>query len=309
MLDIHQLNVFLVAAQTLNFTRAAQRLQMTQPSVSQHIQSLEKHFDDQLFYRSGRNIELTEAGQALMPLAREAVTLSTRIEETMASQKGEISGHLLVGCSTTPGKYVLPPLLAQFHSKHPQVRLTCQVIGQSQALQQLCEGEIHFTLTSLPEPSCPGLEIQPYLTDDLELIVPADHPWACREEIEFSELVETQFLMREPGSGTYEILHAQLTQVGIAIESLDVLLTLGNSEAIVLAVKEGLGAAFVSRIVVEKLGQESVAAVPVAGLNLEREIFFARNAQRPATAAQNAFWEYILHKHQTALPPVKTFAD
>ena len=96
----------------------------------------------------------------------------------------------------------LPSLLALFHSTHSHIRLTCQVIGQTQALQQLCEGELHFTLTSLPDPSCPGLEVQPYLTDEIELIVPTNHPWAFREENEVSELFDTQFIVREPGSGT-----------------------------------------------------------------------------------------------------------
>lgn len=124
MLDIHQLYIFLAAAQTVNFTRTAQRLQMTQPCVSQHIQALEKQIDQQLFYRSGRNIELTEAGLTLVPLAREAVALSTRIEETIASQKGEINGHLLVGCEQHQAN-TSSPLLAQFHGAHPQVRITC----------------------------------------------------------------------------------------------------------------------------------------------------------------------------------------
>jgi len=77
-----------------------------------------------------------------MPLVREAVALSTRVEDTMASQKGKINGHLQVSFSTTPGKYVLPALLAQFHSAYPQIRVTCQVIGQSVALQHLCDGEL-----------------------------------------------------------------------------------------------------------------------------------------------------------------------
>ena len=121
MLDVHQLNVFLAAAEALNFTQAAQRLHMTQPSVSQHIQALERHFDLPLFIRSGRSLELTDAGLALAPLARDAVSLSIRIDETMESLKGDIYGHLIVGCTTTPGKYILPQVLAQFHRKFPQV--------------------------------------------------------------------------------------------------------------------------------------------------------------------------------------------
>ena len=131
MLDAHQLNVFLAAAESLSFTQAAQQLHMTQPSVSQHIQALERHFDMQLFLRNGRNLELTDAGMALLTLAREAVTLSIRIDETMESLKGNVHGHLIVGCSTTPGKYILPNVLARFHKKYPQVRVTCQVSPQA----------------------------------------------------------------------------------------------------------------------------------------------------------------------------------
>ncbi len=108
MLDTHQLHVFLVAAETLSFTKTARRLHMSQPSVSQHIQTLERHFDKELFTRAGRSIMLTDAGQALLPMAREIVNQSVSIEETMRSLDGEVHGHLLVGCSTTPGKYILP---------------------------------------------------------------------------------------------------------------------------------------------------------------------------------------------------------
>ena len=85
MLDAHQLNVFLIAAETLNFTQAAVRLHMSQPSVSQHIFSLEQHFEQPLFIRSGRNVQLTDAGVALVPLARELVARSVHIEEMMKS--------------------------------------------------------------------------------------------------------------------------------------------------------------------------------------------------------------------------------
>ena len=97
MLDAHQLNVFLVAAETLNFTLAARRLHMSQPSVSQHIQSLEQYFDQSLFIRSGRTLQLTDAGEALVPLAQDMVNRSIRIEETIKSLQDEVYGHLLVG--------------------------------------------------------------------------------------------------------------------------------------------------------------------------------------------------------------------
>ena len=99
MLDAHQLNIFLVAAETLNFTLAAERLHMSQPSVSQHIKSLEKHFDEALFIRQGRSLILSDAGRILIPLARLFVTQSTRINETMSSLKGHIKGRIRIGCN------------------------------------------------------------------------------------------------------------------------------------------------------------------------------------------------------------------
>ena len=92
---------------------------MSQPSVSQHIQALEQHFEQELFRRNGRHIELTDAGRAL-PLARDMVSRSDNIETMMKSLQGEVYGHLLVGCSTTPGKYILPHLLAHFHRRYPR---------------------------------------------------------------------------------------------------------------------------------------------------------------------------------------------
>ncbi len=293
MLDIHQLNVFLVAAETLNFTQAAQRLHMTQPSVSQHVQTLERHFKTPLFNRSGRSLELTEAGMTLIPLAREAVSLSIRIEETMETLKGDIYGHLHVGCSTTPGKYVLPQLLAQFHRRYPKVRVTCQVTSQPDALRMLSEGQIHFALTSLSGESSPDLELHHFLCDHVVLIAPLNHPWAQRDVIGVEELKTADVILREESSGTYTAVRDELAKSGVSIEGLNTLLTLGNAEAIALSVQEGIGVGFVSEMVVERLGQGQVVPITISGVNICRDIHIVKNIRRPATAAQNAFWDFI----------------
>ena len=293
MLDTHQLNVFLVAAETLNFTKAAERLHMTQPSVSQHIQSLEQHFGVKLFIRAGRHIELSEGGMALVPFAREMVQKSIHIEETMASLKGEVHGHLQVGCSTTPGKYVLPHLLTRFHNMYPLVKVTCQVTSQSQAVRTLSEGDIHFALTSLTENTFADAEFINFLSDPVCLIAPITHPWAQRRVIEPEELLEEGFILREESSGTYAATRAGLARAGIAISELDTILTLGNSEAIALAVQEGLGLGFVSRIVVTNLVSDRVASLNIRGVEICRDIHIGHNTRRPATTAQKAFWEFI----------------
>jgi DNA-binding transcriptional LysR family regulator len=293
MLDSHQLNVFLAAAESLNFTKAAERLHMTQPSVSQHIQSLEQHFGIDLFVRSGRRIELSDGGMALVPLAREMVKQSIHIEENMASLKGEVHGHLMVGCSTTPGKYILPHLLARFHDMHPRVQVTCQVTSQFHAVQMLNDGDTHFALTSLSQDVSKEAEFRIFMKDPICLIAPPDHPWAMRGIIEPEELYEAAYIMREDSSGTYTSVREGLSRAGIAIDELKTLLTLGNSEAIALAVEEGLGVGFISRIVVTHLVPDRVATLQIRGVELTRDIYLGRHKRRPATTAQSAFWEFV----------------
>jgi len=293
MLDVHQLNVFLAAAESLSFTQAAQQLHMTQPSVSQHIQGLERHFDMQLFLRNGRNLELTDAGMSLLPLAREAVTLSIRIDETMESLKGNIYGHLIVGCSTTPGKYILPNLLARFHKKYPQVRVTCQVSPQADAIRNVAEGDVHIALFSLDYGSYPDIEAISFLCDPIVLITPLDHPWAQRGEIEPHELLEADFIMREAASGTFSATREALAKHNISITDLRILITLGNAEAIALAVQEGIGVGFISQMIIERICRGKVAEVSVRGLEICRQIYIGCNNRRPATSAQTAFWDFL----------------
>lgn len=296
MLDTHQLNVFLAAAEALNFTQAAARLHMTQPSVSQHIQALEHHFGQVLFIRSGRTLQLSEAGMALVPLARDIVSRSVHIEEMMKSLEGEVHGHLLVGCSTTPGKYILPHLLADFHRLYPQVKVSCHVASQMEALERLCEGEIHLALVSQPEMAPRELELRMFTVDPVVLIAPLDHPWAQRDMIEPEELYSGDFILREEGSGTKRAVDAGLAAIGIEKDRLETLLILGNSEAIALAVEEGIGVGFVSNMVYTKLVQDRVALVNVHGLHIQRDIFIGRHSRRPATVAQTAFWDFISQK-------------
>ncbi|MCW5863049.1 MAG: LysR family transcriptional regulator [Anaerolineae bacterium] len=293
MLDTHQLNVFLTAAETLSFSEAARRLHMSQPSVSQHIQSLERHFDRELFIRSGRQVLLSDAGRALVPLAREMVNRSEVIEETMRSLDGEVFGHLLVGCSTTPGKYILPHLLARFHRLHPRVKVSCHVAPQERALEMLCSDEIHFSVASAPYLTCRDVELWHYMTDPVVLIAPLGHPWAQRGVIRPQELRDGIFIMREASSGTMAAVTAGLGAHGLSLDELETLLVLGNPEAIALAVQEGLGVGFVSSIVVTKLVQEGVAVVAIEGLHIERDIYIGRHVGRTPSLAQAAFWDFV----------------
>jgi DNA-binding transcriptional LysR family regulator len=202
-----------------------------------------------------------------------------------------VTGHLIVGCSTTPGKYILPPLLAEFHRSYPKVSVACHVASQELSLQMLCDGAVHFALASAPHICHSDVEFRRYTVDPVELIAPLTHPWARRGEVEPEELYGADFIMREEGSGTRAAVREALAAVGVHENELSTFLTLGNSEAIALTVEEELGVAFVSRFVARRLVGERVATVRVRGLTVEREIYFGRHTRRPATVAQAAFWQ------------------
>ena len=293
MLNVHQLNVFVIAADTLNFTQTAKRLHLTQSSVSQHIKSLESQLGVDLFERKGRSLEITDAGYVLLPMAREIVEGSIRVAEQMELLKNEIHGHLIIGCNTAPGKYILPTMLAKFHENFPLVRISCQVLPTKQVQEGMAEGDIHFPLSNVPDTSTEGVEYQLYLEEPIELIVPLDHPWAARKEIEPEELLEEQFISREKNSGTYQNVAKALLDIGIDIEKLDTFMEMGTSEALALAVEQGLGIGFVSKMILEKICPGRVALVKVRGLKILQPIYLGRQTTYPATSGQAAFWEFI----------------
>ena len=293
MLDPNLLNTFIVAAETLNFSRAAERLHLSQPSITHQIRSLEVHFGEPLFARNGNRLSLTEAGEALLPVARQVVSVSLRAEEMMEALKGNIQGHLIIGCSTTPGKYLLPILLAEFMRKYPLVQATCQVTSRDVAFDWLEQAQVHMAFSSHIEVVKENIEVQPFISDPIKLITPTDHPWAKQAEIEPEDLYQARFILREESSGTYQVAREGLAQLGINIEDLNTSLVLGNSEAIAIAVQEGIGEGFLSDMVIKQLVPGKVACVKVRGLDLKQEIYVCRHRMTPQPRVQAAFWDFI----------------
>ena len=184
-------------------------------------------------------------------------------------------------------------MLAKFHRAYPLVRIACQVLPAKQVQDGIAEGDVHFTLTNLADASADGGEYELYLEEPILLIVPLDHPWASREEIDPEELLEEQFIMREKSSGTYKHVANGLLDVGIDIDKLDILMEMGTSEALALAVEQGLGVGFAAKLILEKICPRRVSVVKIKGLDILQPIYLGRQTAYPATAAQAAFWEFI----------------
>lgn len=291
MLDAHQLNIFLVAAETLNFTQAAERLHMSQPSVSQHIRALEKHFDEKLFVRQGRSLILSDAGRVLIPLAQQFVKQSTRINEAMSSLKGHIKGRISIGCNALSGRYVLPEYFAKFHYIYPEVSISCQTDLCAAPLEALRSGNLHFLFTNQGIASEPCFQVQDLLNEEIVLIAPKDHPWSRRDAIDPEELLEENFILPADNTDTYIKVNSALATKNLSLLQMESFLTLSNVESIILSVQKGLGLSFSSRIIASIIGQ--VAIVPIKGLSIPVGVSIVRDRTQLSTAARDAFWDYM----------------
>ncbi|MBC8503523.1 MAG: LysR family transcriptional regulator [Anaerolineales bacterium] len=305
MLSIDDLVVFVEAADCNNFSKAGRKLHLTQPAVSQKIGGLEDRFGVKLFNRQGRSMCLTEAGQVLEPLAKEVIGLSRRLDETMVSLQGEVVGEMTVGCSTASGKYLLPGQIALFRQQFPMVRINVEVTSRRSVLDKLSVGDVALGVSS-KKIEGRDLEYKELFTDDVILIVPEDHPWADYPQIYPDDLLDEPIILREEAAGTREVFLESLRNHDIYPEMLNVAMELGNAEAIEMAVEEGIGIAFISRLAATRgLELGNIAEVRVAGMDLKRTIFMVRNQNVAPTRAQLNFWDFVsTPEAQDRLPSV-----
>jgi DNA-binding transcriptional LysR family regulator len=245
--NLNDLAIFLVACETKNFSQAGRQLHLSQPAISQTINNLEKHFAAKLFVRQGRSVDLTEVGQALRPMAQELVSAARRVEESVSSLQGEVVGEFEIGCSTASGKYLLPNLIARFRRIFPMVRINVLVTSRDSVLKKLVSGEVAMGISSrLVEHR--DLEYKNFFSDEVILIAPSDHRWAGYRQVYPDDLLDEPMILREKSSGTIEVLKAGLLEQDISFDMLNVTMGLGNAEAIEMAVEEGIGVAFISRL-------------------------------------------------------------
>jgi len=312
MLNPYELQVFLAAAEAENFSEAARKLHLTQPAVSQQIQTLEKRLQLELFERDGRRITLTEAGHALVPMARELVNLSAHIEETMAAQRGLVTGHLVIGCTSTPGKYVLPWLVGSFCQEYPNVQVAVEVIKRSDVLQKLERQDVNLGIMS-GQIEHPDLAYEDFIQDELVLIVPAQHPFAAQESIAPEALRGQTIILREQAAGTRVTMLEGLERAGLNLDDFRVAaMELGSAEGVIAAVEAGWGISWVSMVAARRaIEMGKIRMVEVEGLSLRRTIYLVSHRQRASTLAHQKFYEFvhspageaILHQLSIKPPP------
>jgi DNA-binding transcriptional LysR family regulator len=310
MINVPELKVFVTAAEELNFSRAAQRLHLSQSAVSQNIQSLERAYRVELFVRHGRTVQLSEAGQKILPMARDVLNSARLLEDALANVNGDVGGELMIGCAATSGRYFMPNLLASFQHEYPHVRASLSLMRRQEVVEGLLDQTLNFGVVGRSVEHR-DLECQPLLQDRVIMIVPAHHPWASLEMVKPADVLNEPFISRENNSGTFEVLFDNLRRHGIDPENLKVVMQLGDAEAVQMAVENGIGITFISEVMAARsLALGRVKKVAVEGFKLTQQVFLVRHVARVFTNAETKFWEYIgLHHNELMSDLMFNLAD
>ncbi len=297
-IEISQLRVFLAAAEEKNFSAAAKRLHLSQSAVSQNIQALEKAYGVELFIRRGRSVELSEEGESIIPTAREVINAARLLEDSLQNVHNEVGGELIIGCSTSAGKYLMPTLLSSFQRQYSAVLPRVKIMGRGFVYEKLLNETIPIGISSKLFDHR-ELESVPLFEDHVILIAHPDHPWTEFGRALPADLIDQPIIVRENSSGTCEVVMEGLKTLDTTMDMLNITMELGNAEAIEMAVENGVGIAFVSEMVAARgLAMGRVKRIELEGLDLYRTVYMARNINRPFTRAQSLFWDFAQSQYE-----------
>ncbi|AEG14056.1 transcriptional regulator, LysR family [Desulfofundulus kuznetsovii DSM 6115] len=286
----HQLRVFVTVAEKKNFSRAAEVLNLTQPAISQHIHALEEHYRARLFDRSNKKVELTQAGAILYSYAKKILNLHQEAERAVTDLIELVTGKIAVGASMTIGEYVLPRLLGAFAQKYPDVELAMTTGNTAMVFEQTLEGSIDIGLVEGPVEHA-HLQVEPFLTDEMVLIVSPGHPLAGKSQATGEDLESCTFILREEGSGTRVAAENALRQLEVTPARI---IVMGSTQAIKQAVEAGLGISFLSKLTIRKeLALGTIKPVRLKDINITREFKIIRNRTRFQSRACDEFARFI----------------
>jgi DNA-binding transcriptional LysR family regulator len=300
-MTLEQLAVFVAVAERQHVTQAAKSLGLAQSAVSGAVAALEARHGVRLFHRVGRGIELTEIGRQFLPEARAVIARATAAERALAELAGLERGVLAVHASQTIAGYWLPRHLAAFRRSHPGIAIALHIGNTAQVARSVHDGAaaLGFVEGAVDDPA---LTSTPVARDRMMLVVAPDHPWARRTCITPAMLPDSDWVLREPGSGTRSVFEAALSGFGLGVGALTVALELPSNEAVRAAVEAGLGATVMSASVA--VPSLEAGLLHEVGLPLpDRSFHVLRHRERHESPAASALLALIARSGHTAGVP------
>ena len=279
---VHQLEYFVAVAEEGQFTRAADRLHVAQPSVSAQVRQLERSLGAPLFHRGPGAVTMTDAGEALLPMARRVLADLAEVVDRVAELDGLRRGHVGIGATPSLGATLLPSVLGRFHNRYPGVSLTVFEQGSRHLVHELETGGIDLALAILPLHQ-PTLVREVLAVEELVVVTAPDHRLAGRRRVGIGELRDVPMVMFRDG---YDLRSATLGAFGAAGFEPRVAVEGGEMGSVLSLVAEGLGAAIVPSIVAS--GDARLRVIRLGEPGLHRDIALVRRADRAPSRAADA---------------------
>ena len=289
---LHQLKVFETVARNGSFTRAAEELLITQPTVSSQVKQLTKAVGLPLFEQIGKSLYLTDAGQELLITCQDIFERLNNFEMKIADLKGTKQGQLKLAVITT-AKYFVPRLLGSFCQHYPGIDVALKVTNHQEIQQRMSKNQDDLYIVSNPHKDI-DLKSQPFLNNPLVVVARKDHPLAHKSHIDIQELNEQPFIMREQGSGTRDAILKLFAKHNISVK---VKLELGSNEAIKQAISGGLGISILSEhcLISERVSGE-LTILDFKHFPIKRRWFVSRLAGKKLSVIAETFLDYLLEE-------------
>ncbi len=292
-MDLHKLKVLCKVIELKSFTRAAQALFLSQPTISEHVRALEEECGQPLLNRLGREIRPTEAGQILASYGSKIIRLEQEAVQALEQYSGRLAGHLQIGAGTIPGAYILPQEIARFKQQFPDITINLRITGSKTIAKEILAGDLELGIIGARWPE-PGLHWQQLFQDQLVLAVSTDHPWAGRAEVELRELQQEPFIQRDPSSGTRHVLSQLLKKHHINPEQLPVVAEMGTTEAVRQSIKANIGISILSaRAVADDVTHGTLAVVAIKGVEMVRPFYLVSRRNQPLSPLALAFFKAL----------------
>ncbi|GAC1444691.1 MAG: LysR family transcriptional regulator [Chloroflexota bacterium] len=292
---LHQLAIFIEVVRVGGFSRAAETLLLSQPSVSLQIRHLEGALGGTLlFQRGSRRLILKQAGEELLPFARDALGQLDEGIAVLRELQGLQRGRLRVAADTTAGVYVVPPLLGAFRSRYPGVTISMNVVNRTNVQEQLLDHTVDLAVMGHTVPGA-DLVATPLRRNRLVVIAPPGHVLVGHSAIPLGRVSKEAFILREEGSGTRASTESYFYERDL---TLPVAMELSDNGAIKQAVAAGIGLAVISLAAVElEIAAQRLAVLDVQGFPLLRHWYVVRLARTPPSSAVRAFLDLLAVDH------------
>ncbi|WP_342644467.1 LysR family transcriptional regulator [Mucilaginibacter sp. CSA2-8R] len=281
-----RLQVFYTVAKRLNFTRASAELFISQPAVTKHIRELETHFKTTLLERSGnKKIKLTPAGQLLLKYAEQIIATYNELDFDMNQLQNQHTGTLRIGGSNTVAQYVIPPILAQFHDRFNDVKVSLLTANTEQVELAVLKKEIDLGIVEGIHRN-PQLKYEAFLNDELVLVCSAGNKLVKTDAIKPEQLKTLPLLLREPGSGTLDVIAHAFKPLDIYLADLKPVMQLGSTESIKSYLLHSNCFAFLSvQAILNELKTGTLKIIDIKDLTIARPFYFVQpHGQLPALA-------------------------